>query len=296
MTQNIESVKNYLQWNKADWRAYFRTHGQRIVRDYQQYELDDIPSDVRRVIWSRAFEGTMVKVGIFGGSLLFDQIPSRWNTEINSAIPHGNCFGFSEDFTSVRTLATRLILDRTDMDEGVLIKFSGQEPLFLLRLGPEQWIVEKRDNGNKSLVHHPEKFVQASELIDSAQEREELEQHFSREPILPPPLVQLVAGYVSEDRLILDQNAMQKRKMCQQVCEIINADLRDPIAPGVDTIRERDACRIVSALFVNTELEGVFFQESKTVEASWAATLSQIWSSLCNTITTFINWCLSLIS
>ncbi len=295
MTHNIESAKNYLQWDKADWRAYFQAHGQRIVLDHQHYELEDISRDVKQVIWSEEFQETMVKVGIFGGSVLFDQIPSRWNTEINSAIPHIGCFGFPEDFTRVRTLATRLILDQTDMDEGMLIKFPGQEPLFLLKLG-QKWFVEKRANGNKSLVHNPEKFVQASELIDSAQEREKLEQHFSRAAILPPPLVQLMAGYVSQDRLILDKSAMQKRKMCQQVCEIINADLRDPIALGVDVKRERDACRIVSALFVNTELEEALFQESKTAEDSWAATLSQICSSLCEKLSSFIRWCLSFFS
>lgn len=106
---SLVSLENYSKWNQDQWFDFVTSYDSKAVNE-----------ETRKKMQNKEFNDLMVKVGLFGGTELFNMIPSRWRTEI---IDHSWWDSYYEHlYTETPFPITRVLKDSGDESDEVLIK------------------------------------------------------------------------------------------------------------------------------------------------------------------------------
>ncbi len=304
MALTLDTVKNFAEWDRSHWRTFFQTHGDTLAHR-------EIPHEVGECVMSKEFQETMVKVGIFGSKLLFEQIPSVWNVELNNKIPPLATYGEPRHFTSVTLLATRLMLDRTDFDEALLIKQEAAEPFMLVRMG-NTWYVNLNatidgdlsggfsySRNETRLVGSWEEFESIAKIYaDESMRKTRVVEHLTRYHSFSSSLANLVASYSEQ---VSDKHAQDKRDLRKVLYVEFN---KRPSCHG-DWINDtQNAAKMASGIIAGylDEPEN-YRKEPEPTQKSVLETLPPLeepkktescWDSFCAYINSWANWFFSL--
>lgn len=203
MALTIDTVKNFAEWNQPQWRAFFRMHGEALVKS-------ELPQDVVGCLRSVPFQEALIKVGIIGSRVLFEQIPRIGHRELNPKIPPMAAYGEPRHFIHVARLVTRLKVCDDDYDEALLIKLErSREPLMLIRHGEGAWFFRYNatekvfPSGGSSYKRNDRDVLRAWQVFEKAAKAcaDEhtrstlLVQYLQEQQFFSAPLASLVASY-----------------------------------------------------------------------------------------------------